>query len=59
MCNETFGMESIPVKHMRTHTRESKYRYDVYDNNDNDKVFYSTLIIHFILHIAVINAFAY
>ncbi len=31
-----------------------------YDNdNDNDKVFYSTIIIHFILHITVINAFAY
>ncbi len=24
--------------------------------NDNDKVFYSTLIIHFISHITVINA---
>ncbi len=28
-------------------------------HNDNDKVFYLTLIIHFILHITVINAFAY
>ncbi len=29
------------------------------NDNDNDKVFYSTLIIHFISHITVINAFAY
>ncbi len=28
-------------------------------DNENDKVFYSTLIIHFTLHITVINAFAY
>ncbi len=34
----------------------STYVYK-HDNNDNDKVFYSTLIIHFILHITVINAF--
>ncbi len=26
-------------------------------DNDNDKVFYSTLMIHFILRIAVIDAF--
>ncbi len=29
------------------------------NDNDNGKVFYSTLIIHFILHITVINVFAY
>ncbi len=29
------------------------------NDNDNDKVFYSTLIIHFILHITAINVFAY
>ncbi len=29
------------------------------NDNDNDKVFDSTLIIHFISHITVINAFAY
>ncbi len=30
-----------------------------YIDNDNDKVFYSTFIIYFILHITVTDAFAY
>ncbi len=38
---------------------DNEYRNEYDNDNDNDKVFYSTLIIYVILHITVINAFAY
>ncbi len=58
MVCETF---SVPDQKHAGYLRYAWYvLYLFYDNdNDNDKVFYSSLIIHFILHITVINAFAY